>query len=212
MSVKVMIFDFDGTLVDTFETLLKIVERLADEFGYPAPTAEKIEHLKNLPSRQIIKNVDVDLIKIPSLLRRVKLELNKEISNIQLISGMQPALIELKHQGIQLGIITSNSKENVLAVLQKHHLENCFDFIYGETSIFGKHQTINKVLKQIKIPHDEIIYVGDETRDIVAAKKSKIKAIAVSWGFNSKQALQAQNPDFLIDRPESLASCLNAIK
>lgn len=212
MSVKVMIFDFDGTLVDTFETLLKIVERLADEFGYPAPTPEKIEHLKNLPSRQIIKNVDVDLIKIPALLRRVKIELNKEIANIQIIPGIQPALIQLKHQGIQLGIITSNSKENVLAVLQKHHLENCFDFIYGETSIFGKHRTINKLLKQIKIRPDQIIYVGDETRDIVAAKKSQIKAIAVSWGFNSKQALQAQKPDFLIDRPESLASCLNALK
>lgn len=212
MSVKVMIFDFDGTLVDTFETLLKIVERLADEFGYPAPTPEKIEHLKNLPSRQIINNVDVDLIKIPALLRRVKIELNKEIANIQIIPGIQPALIQLKHQGIQLGIITSNSKENVLAVLQKHHLENCFDFIYGETSIFGKHRTINKLLKQIKIRPDEIIYVGDETRDIVAAKKSKIKAIAVTWGFNSKQALQAQKPDFLIDRPESLASCLNALK
>lgn len=212
MSIKVMVFDFDGTLVDTFETLLKIVERLADEFGYPAPTPEKIEHLKNLPSRQIIKNVDVSLIKIPALLRRVKRELNQEIYNIQLIPGMQTALIELKHQGIQLGIITSNSKENVLAVLEKHQLENCFDFIYGETSIFGKHRTINKLLKQIKIRPEEIIYVGDETRDIVAAKKSKIKAIAVSWGFNSKKALQAQNPDFLIDRPESLATCINAIK
>ncbi|MCT7949255.1 HAD-IA family hydrolase [Ancylothrix sp. C2] len=212
MAIKLMVFDFDGTLVDTFEPLLKIVHRLADEFGYPAPTSEQIEHFKNLPSREIIKCVGVDLIKIPYLLRRVKLELNKEMSDVKLIPGIQETLTQLKQEGVQLGIITSNSKDNVLTVLEKQGGKELFNFIYAETSLFGKHRTINKLLKQQKNRPDEMIYVGDETRDIEAAKKSKIKVIAVSWGFNSKQALLAKNPDFLIDRPQSLAWCLNGIK
>lgn len=212
MSVKLMIFDFDGTLVDSFETFLKIVERLARQFAYTVPTSEEIEHLKNLSSREIIKGLKVDLIKIPFLLRRVKLEFNKEMSEVQLIPGIQDALMELKKQNIQLGIITSNSKQNVLPILQKYNLDTLFNFIYSETSLFGKHRTINKLLKQQKYQPDQIIYVGDETRDIEAAKKSKIKVIAVTWGFNSKTALHAQNPDFLIDQPHSLALCLTAIK
>lgn len=212
MSVKLMIFDFDGTLVDSFETFLKIVERLAHQFAYTVPTSEEIEQLKNLSSREIIKGLKVDLIKIPFLLRRVKLEFNKEMSEVQLIPGIQDALIELKKQNIQLGIITSNSKQNVLPILQKYNLDTLFNFIYSETSLFGKHRTINKLLKQQKYRPDQIIYVGDETRDIEAAKKSKIKVIAVTWGFNSKKALHAQNPDFLIDQPHNLALCLTAIK
>ena len=77
-------------------------------------------------------------------------------------------------------------------------------FIYSGTTLFGKHKVINQLLKQDHWEREAIVYVGDETRDIEAAKKSKIKMIAVSWGFNSKEVLAAHTPDFLVNHPKEL--------
>jgi phosphoglycolate phosphatase-like HAD superfamily hydrolase len=67
-------------------------------------------------------------------------------------------------------------------------------------------------LRKESLNPEEVVYVGDETRDIEAAKKSQIKVIAVTWGFNSKQVLAAQNPDFLIDRPEELIKVIESLQ
>jgi len=115
----------------------------------------------------------------------------------------------LKKRGFQLGIITSNSRENVLGALEKNGLQDTFTFIYSG-STFGKHKVINKWLKIENINPEEVAYVGDEIRDIDAAKKTGIKVIAVGWGFNSPQALAAQNPNFLIERPQELIEIINS--
>ena len=124
--------------------------------------------------------------------------------------GIKEALIELKHQGNKLVIITSNSKENVIVFLEKQEMQEVFDFIYSGTT-FGKSKVINKFLNQNNINPQQAIYVGDETRDIEAARKSNIRAIAVSWGFNSKELLAAQNPDFLIHQPNELIDVIGSL-
>ena len=80
---------------------------------------------------------------------------------------------------------------------------NFFDFIYTGKSVFGKKNIIKKAMKQQKINRNKIIYVCDEIRDIEAAKKLEIKIIAVTWGYNNKNALE-KDPDFIIDVPEDL--------
>jgi HAD superfamily hydrolase (TIGR01509 family) len=128
---------------------------------------------------------------------------------IQLFPGIKEVLLELKKRGFQLGIITSNSRENVLASLAKNGLQDTFTFIYSG-STFGKHKVINKWLRIENINPQEVVYVGDEIRDIDAAKKTGIKVIAVAWGFNSQEALAAQNPNFLIERPQELIEIINS--
>lgn len=209
MTAKVIIFDFDGTIADSLQAIIGISNRLALEFGYKQTSQKEIEQFKNLSSKQIINHSGISIFKIPFLLRKVKAELNHQISTINPILGIQQALIELKKQGNRLGIITSNSQENVIAFLEINNLHELFDFTYSGTTIFGKSRVINKVLKQENVKHEDAIYVGDETRDIEAAKKSNIKAIAVSWGFNSKEVLAEHKPNFLIDQPHEL---INTIK
>ncbi|MBD2435290.1 HAD-IA family hydrolase [Nostoc sp. FACHB-110] len=204
MTHKVIVFDFDGTIADTVDALIGIANRLATEFGYKQITSEQLAYLRNLTSREIIKYSGVSLIKIPFLVKKVKSELKNKIHEFQPIPGIIEALIELKNQGYQLGIITSNSKENVTAFLNNHDMDNLFDFIYSGVTIFGKTTIINNVLKQKQIPTQSILYVGDETRDIEASKKANIKVVAVTWGFNSPEVLSKQKPDFLIHHPSEL--------
>jgi len=206
---KVIIFDFDGTLADTIDILLSITNRLSAEFGFKSATKEELAQLSNLNSWQILQYSGISIFKFPLLIRRLKAELHSEVPHIQLFPGIKEVLLELKKRGFQLGIITSNSRENVLGALERNGLQDTFTFIYSG-STFGKHKVINKWLRIENIHTEKVVYVGDEIRDIDAAKKTGIKVIAVGWGFNSQEALAAQNPDFLIERPQELIEIMNS--
>ncbi len=212
MTKKVIMFDFDGTIADTLDAIVSITNRLAVEFGYKQTTQEELAQIQNLDSGEIIKQSGISIFKLPFLLRKVKAELNKEIQRVRPIAGIKEALIELKNQGNRLGILTSNSSANVVAFLETNELEELFDFIYSGKTLFGKSKVMNNLLKQENIDPKTAIYVGDETRDIEAARKSHIKAIAVSWGFNSAEVLAKQNPDFLIHQPNQLIEVIGSLQ
>ncbi|MDJ0695021.1 HAD-IA family hydrolase [Mastigocoleus sp. MO_188.B34] len=201
---KVIIFDFDGTIADTVEALVVIANRLALEFGYPQITPEELALLRNLTSREIIKYSGISVFKIPFLVKKVKGELKRKIPDLKPISGIQESLLVLKEKDYRLGIITSNSEENVKEFLKVNDLESIFEFIYSGVTIFGKTTIINNVLRQKQIKSSEAIYVGDETRDVEASQKANIKVIAVTWGFNNEEVLSQQNPDFIVTHPSEL--------
>jgi phosphoglycolate phosphatase len=204
MTQKVIIFDFDGTIADTVDALVTIANRLAIEFGYVQITPEEFTILRSFTSREIIKYSRISILKIPFLVKKVKSELKNKIPELKAINGIQEALTELKQQGNRLGIITSNSQDNVTEFLKINNLDSLFEFIYSGVTIFGKTTIINNVLRQKQIKPQEVIYVGDETRDIEASKKANIKVVAVTWGFNSPEVLAKQNPNFLINHPREL--------
>ncbi|MBF2015682.1 MAG: HAD-IA family hydrolase [Rivularia sp. T60_A2020_040] len=211
MTQKVIIFDFDGTIADTVDALVTIANGLAVEFSYAQITSEELAILRNLTSREIFKYSGVSLFKIPFLLKKVKRELKNKIPELKPILGIQSALIELKDNGNRLGIITSNSKDNVKEFLKINNMDSLFEFIHTGVTIFGKTTIINNVLRQKQLKTQEVIYVGDETRDIEASKKANIKVIGVTWGFNSEEALVKQNPDFLIHHPQELVEVIKNI-
>lgn len=208
MTIKVILFDFDGTLADTHDTIVEITNRLSAEFGYQPVAEAELSKLKHLSSREIVRYSKISLFKIPFLLKRVQEELGKQISKIKPISGMEATLVQLKNREYQLGIITSNLRENVLSFLREKNWQLLFDFICQGKTIFGKHRVLKKFIKQNYFQAEEVIYVGDETRDILAAKKSKIKVIAVEWGFNSPEVLAKHKPDFLIKNPQEIMAVI----
>lgn len=212
MNDKVIIFDFDGTIADTFDAIARITNRLAVEFGYKTVSEEDIAKLRNLTSRQIINQSGISIFKLPFFLKKVKTELNNEIQIVKPVAGIKEVLIDLTNQGNQLVIITSNSHENVNIFLRNNDLINLFSFVCSASTLFGKNKIINNFIKQHNINFSQVIYVGDETRDIDAAKRSNIKVVGVSWGFNSKEVLAKQNPDFLIDQPKELLEVIGSLK
>lgn len=206
--IKIVIFDFDGTLADTFALIFAITNNLSVEFGYKQPKKEEITEIEKLSPLQMINQSGISIFKVPFLLRRIRAEVQKEINSVSLFSGIQEMLLALKQNGYQLGIITSNSHKNVEFVLQKYDLL-IFDFIISSATLFGKDKVIKKYLKTENIQSEDIVYIGDEVRDISAAKKAKIKVIAVTWGFNSREVLSDYQPDALVDRPQELMTVIN---
>ncbi len=208
MDHKIVIFDFDGTIADSRKTVVEIANQLANEFGYDAVTEEEVLRLSHLSSVDIMLQSPIPLTQLPFLLRRVKKEFNKHIAKLQPFVGMKELLASLQAQGYCVGIVTSNMRNNVLEFLEKNQLESYFNFVYSANTLFGKDKIIKKVIKQYNLPLEKTFYVGDETRDIEAAKKSNIKIVSVTWGFNSATILGQHHPDFLIDKPAQLTQIL----
>jgi phosphoglycolate phosphatase len=200
---KTIIFDFDGTIADSFEVIKNILLNLSSEFGYKKLSENEIAQLRKKPPLEIIKITGVSFYKIPFLILRVKKEMHKHIPGISPVYGIKESLLDLKSKKYILGIVTTNSERNVRSFLQKNGLD-FFDFIQSANNIFGKTQVLNHVLKNRKINKDDVVYVGDEIRDIEAAKKAGIKIVAVSWGFNTKDGLKKFHPDVVIDTPDFL--------
>ena len=204
---KLIIFDFDGTLADTLGALLRISNRLAPEFGYPQIGDEQFASLKYLSSWEIIKLSKVALWKLPFLIKRVKEEFPKEVRNVRLFPGVIELLNTLKMQGYRLGIVSSNAEQNIRSLLGQNQIEHLFDFV-TTASTFGKGKAIGKLLKQYKCSKSDAIYIGDEIRDIQAARSIEIRVVAVGWGFNAPTALIDRQPDLLITKPLALINAL----
>lgn len=201
--MAVIIFDFDGTIADTLDAIVDITNRLAAKYGYPMVTSQDVKQLQGLSTQQIIRYSGLSIFQFARLIRRVRRELNASIENIQPIANLDPVLRELARDH-QLGIVTSNSAQNVQRFLARHQLTEQFRFIYSGTTLFGKAKVLRRVLRQYQLNPAQVFYVGDETRDVEAAKVLPIDMIAVAWGFNTPEILQAHQPDFLIYSPPEL--------
>jgi phosphoglycolate phosphatase len=204
---KTIIFDFDGTLADSMQILVEITNELAIEFGYRPVTPQQIADLQKLSSRQILKMSGISLWQVPFLMRRFRLAFRQKANDVRLFPDIVQTLQALRHSGYKLGIVSSNSVENISAVLHKHRIEHLFSFI-DSSSVFGKGRAIRSSLRANYIRPKEALYVGDEIRDIDAARKSKIPSIAVTWGFNHADTLIAHQPDYLVNKPQEILQLL----
>jgi len=200
---SVLIFDFDGTIADTFTSAVSIINRLAGEFHFNMIDPSEVEYLRGVTAHGLVKHLQIPAIKLPFIITRAQRLLHKEINTILPINGLRDILVTLKSVDIKMGILTSNSVENVTRFLQNHDMD-FFDFIKTTLRFWGKTKQINAVIKKQKLLADQVLYIGDEIRDINESKRAGVQVAAVTWGFNTSVSLKAHNPDFLVDHPSEL--------
>lgn len=207
MKKTTIIFDFDGTIADSIPFILKAAHELAKKYNFTPPPEAEIDSFKDKPPMDIIKRLKIPLYKVPFLIVEGQQLLHKYMKEVGYMKGMKNVLETLHERGYQLGLLTSNSKENVDIFIRKHELK-VFDFVYSERSLFGKAPVLIKMMRKFGLDRDNVLYVGDEVRDILACDKAQVDIASVTWGFSSKSILKKHNPDHIIDRPEQLLSLL----
>ncbi len=203
MKAKILVFDFDGTIADTFAAMVEISNLLAAEFNFKQIEAHEVDDYKDKTSKEMLKLLKVPTLKVPRIVTRAKNELNKKISSIKPVEGLKEILREIKFLGYKMGILSSNSTENVNRFLKAQDL-NLFDFVLTSSHFWGKNHGLRKLILQKGYAPKDFLYIGDETRDIEAARKSGIKVAAVTWGYNSSTALKSFQPDYVLHSPQEL--------
>ena len=198
-----LLFDFDGTLADTRTIGHAILNDMAREFKFRELPEYQIEEARGMNTRQFISHLGISKWKVPAMARRGLQLLHERIHLVDPISGIPETLATLHGRGERLAILTSNSEANVEAFLTRHNLPY-FEFVSCSSKLFGKGREIRRILRKEKLTPGEILYIGDETRDIEAAKETGLRMAAVTWGYNSEEALQALNPHHLVSLPGEL--------
>lgn len=208
---KTILFDFDGTLANTLKTVVEIYNKVAPEYNCKTVELEDVSRLQAMTISHLMKEQGISHITLAILLVRVRKELHINIDHVKPFFGIEEQLQTLKRMGYQLGIMSSNSQKNVHTFLESNNMKHLFDFVHTSKNIFGKHTAIKRIISNLSLQTNDVVYVGDETRDIEACKKIGVKIAAVSWGYNLPEVLQAMQPDVLIDEPISLANCISKL-
>lgn len=201
------LFDFDGTIARTVEEGVRVFNRMARQYGFREITRENAELLRDKGPKEVMKELRVSMLKIPLVLGGLRNGVKRKIGGMTMPDGVRHALLELRKNGYALGIVTSNSKDNVLRFLKHNEIE-VFDYVHAGSGIFSKARAIGKAVVRNNLKRVEVVYVGDEIRDIEAAQKNHIRAIGVTWGVNSRKGLEGAHADFVVDRPHELTDIL----
>lgn len=200
--MRTILFDFDGTLADSFGVVVDIFYDLTRVPRIDDP--EVISHLRHLPMMQVAKELHVQPMHIPRLLVKGRKMMTERINEVQPFAGMPEVLRQLTESGYTLYVMSSNSAQNVQTFLDEHNLSAYFTHVYGGIGLLNKAAAIRKVLRQSHLKADDCVYVGDESRDVDGAKRAGVHMIAVGWGYNDPALLKAHKPDSVVMSPNDL--------
>lgn len=200
--MRTLLFDFDGTLADSFGVVVDIFYELTNVPRIEDP--EVISHLRHLPMMQVAKELHVQPLQIPRLLVKGRQMMTERIQDVNPFAGMPEVLKQLHDEGYTLYVMSSNSAQNVQVFLDEHQLSPYFTHVYGGIGLLNKAAAIRKVLRQSSLQPNECVYIGDESRDVDGAKKAGVHMIAVGWGYNDPALLKTHKPDAIIMKPKEL--------
>ena len=203
--IKAIIFDLEGTIVKGLPVLINCLNELSAGYNYSKITNSSDFRDKSL-QKGIKENLGLPFYQLPSYAKKLKSLLDCQLKDAQLVEDIKPILKELSCSYAN-GFLTLVSRETAQHLIENNKIIG-LKFVYHDSPVLNRSKIIKEILEKYQLTSSEVIYIGDKVEDIQACKKTRIKMIAVSWGYNSKEALKKENPDYLIDRPEELLKIL----
>ena len=201
--MKHIIFDFDGTLADSTAVFASAWNTLAQKYKFKGIELKEIDTLKKLSISERSKLFDFPMYKLPMILPQFYKLYRQSLNDVHLFEGMKELLIEIDKRGYKILIISSNSKENILEFLKMNGI-HCVADVLCSNRIFGKDKVMKKFLKEANVDSSDVVYIGDEQRDIVACKKAGIPIIWVEWGYDAKEVVQNDEPEYSVSTPQEI--------
>ena len=193
MTYELAIFDFDGTLADSFAFFVAAHDTLARRHGFSAIDAARIDEFRGLEPREIMRRQGVPTWKLPFIARDFMGMMARDGATIRAFDGIAEALLALARGGMKLAIVTSNSEENVRRVLGPEVMAHIC-IVDSGADIFGKRRRLERVVKQCGASPSSTIYIGDQTVDGRAAREAGMAFGAVPWGYASAEILAGLSP------------------
>lgn len=205
MTYDLAIFDFDGTLADTGEWFASTLNEAAARFGFRHLTDEEFGMLRGKGNREIVSYLGIPWWQIPAIARHMRRRAAEHASSLRLFPGVPDMMRDLRNGGMKIAIVSSNAEATIRSVLGN---EAHVDFFECGASLFGKARLVRRVLSRAAVSPERAIAIGDEARDIEAARTAKVAAGAVAWGYALPELLASMQPDFLF---ETVAGITNTV-
>ncbi len=207
MSYQLAIFDFDGTLADTFPWFIGVVNGVADLYGFKRIESHEVDTLRGQGARQIVRHLGIPAWKLPLIARHMRRLAARDVARIRLFEGADAALRALAGAGVGIAVVSSNG-EDVVRRTFGPALAGLVDHYACGAAMFGKAAKFRRVVKASGVAPSRTICIGDELRDTDAARAAGLAFGAVAWGYTRADALRSSGPDLMIERIGDLAPCL----
>ncbi|OCK59630.1 HAD-IA family hydrolase [Bradyrhizobium sp. LMTR 3] len=207
---RLAIFDFDGTLADTIDWFRASFQDVVARFNLKPVTPGELEGMRGLSAREIMARLGVSTWQLPAIVNDMRKRKLAAANETSLFAGIPEMLADLQRLGVKTAIVSSDSEASVRQVLgPTTSLISRFDC---GAAVFGKHRKFRRVARRLEASPAETICIGDEIRDIEAAKAAGMDSGAVAWGYAIPAALQAAGPTHLFNSIGEMTQTLAATK
>ncbi len=200
---RLAIFDFDGTLADSFGWFLDVFDEVADHFHFRRLDRTQLEHLRGMQTPALLRHHGVPLWKVPMIAAHARKLQSRNLDAIKVFAGMPDVVTDLRGRGVELALVTSNAHGNIAHILGPDLL-GAFGHVSCGASLLGKASKFRAVLRATGIPATAALAIGDELRDIEAARAAGVASGAVMWGYALPDRLRHEKPDHIFDRPSDI--------
>lgn len=201
--MKTIIFDFDGTLADSKVVFRDAWNEFAPQFHYKQVELSDIQATNHMTLGERAKHFQFPMHKLPIILPKIYRYFYEHIEEITLFDGMKAVLDHLAASGYTVYILSSNKKENIEQVLVRHDVKNVQQ-VLSSSKLFGKDRVLKKLMKEQRLEPENILYIGDELRDLEACRKVGIDFAWVSWGLDGEAMIEPLKPVYKFSTPQQI--------
>lgn len=191
---RLVVFDFDGTLADSWPWLMENLAGIAERHRLRRVDPAEIETLRGLPSREVVRRFGVRFWQMPFIARDMRRRVAASAHAIRPFDGVHDLLRDVAAAGAAIAVVTSNGEETVRRVLGPS--ASLVDHFVCGIGLFGKARRFGQLRRKLGLAPGDVLCVGDEVRDIDAARDAGLVSGAVLWGYANAEALVAAKPDF----------------
>jgi len=207
MKYTLVIFDFDGTLADSFEWFLGVVDELAKKHKFKQFVRAELDELRGAAAPEVLARLGVARWRLPAIGRHLQALAKRDAEKIGLFAGVDRLLATLEENDVRVAIVSSSAEDNIRRILGPENTARIQHFDCG-ASLFGKRTKLRRMLRRCDVAPAKALYVGDEVRDLEAAKAEGIPFGAVGWGFNHLHALTDLSPEETFTTVSDIAACV----
>ncbi len=216
MKKKIVIFDLDGTLINTLEDLKDSTNYALSRLNYPERTINEICQFVGNGVAKLIERAIPDGKDNPDFQQCLEIFKKHYSKNMYNKTAPYDKILQILKTLKQNGYITavvSNKFDMAVKELCSKYFSGLIDFAAGENEVCGIRKkpapdTVLKVLEKFNLTNNEAVYVGDSDVDIMTAKNSKMPCISVTWGFRNREFLINNNAEIIIDSPDEIIDIL----
>ena len=209
MRYDLVIFDFDGTLADSADWTLGILNQVAARYGFRQVSEAETAMLRGWDNRAIVRYLGVPAWKLPLIARHMRGLAARDAGQIRLFPGVDALLAELHEAAVRIAVVSSNAEATARRVLGPANAARVAHYACG-ASIFGKAAKFRQVLRASGIPRERSLSIGDEARAVEAAAAARLPCAAVTWGYATPELLRARGPTLVFDSIDEIGAALAA--
>lgn len=206
-----MIFDFDGTLVDTSYELTALVATVLEDYGKEPASREEVMRALGDGPRKLIERMlrlrEIDTGELDHALETYLARYEKSSPRAEEIyPGILEALRTLRARGVKCAVNT-NKPHDIAIRVTENLFPGLFDLVVGDHADKKRKPSgdgVREILTALEIRPEDVFYIGDTAVDIATARDANIPVVAAAWGFHTREELEREHPDRIIDHPDEL--------